>query len=149
MQPWLSPDVQRRLVPVEGDAVDGALHLARRRHQERITSAMPTEHISPRYVDLDTWSTAEIIAAMYEGQLAAAAAVRAALAPLARPSMTQCRPCSGAADRLCRRRHLGTDRPPRWNRAHANLRLALRSPGLCHGRRHGCADQERRKCRRQ
>jgi glucosamine kinase len=30
MQPWLTPDVQRRLVPVEGDAVDGALHLARR-----------------------------------------------------------------------------------------------------------------------
>jgi glucosamine kinase len=29
-QPWLAPDVQRRLVPVEGDAVDGALHLARR-----------------------------------------------------------------------------------------------------------------------
>ncbi len=27
---WLAPDVQRRLVPVEGDAVDGALHLARR-----------------------------------------------------------------------------------------------------------------------
>jgi len=30
MQPWLATDVQRRLVPVEGDAVDGALHLARR-----------------------------------------------------------------------------------------------------------------------
>jgi len=30
VQPWLAPDVQRRLVPVEGDAVDGALHLARR-----------------------------------------------------------------------------------------------------------------------
>ena len=30
MQPWLAPDVQLRLVPVEGDAVDGALHLARR-----------------------------------------------------------------------------------------------------------------------
>ncbi len=29
MQPWLAPDVQRRLVPVEGDAVNGALHLAR------------------------------------------------------------------------------------------------------------------------
>jgi glucosamine kinase len=29
-QPWLAPDVQRRLVPIEGDAVDGALHLARR-----------------------------------------------------------------------------------------------------------------------
>ena len=27
--PWLAPDVQRRLVPVEGDAVDGALRLAR------------------------------------------------------------------------------------------------------------------------
>jgi glucosamine kinase len=34
MQPWLAPDVQRRLVPVEGDAVDGALHLARRAAQE-------------------------------------------------------------------------------------------------------------------
>ena len=29
IQPWLAPDVQRRLVPVEGDAIDGALHLAR------------------------------------------------------------------------------------------------------------------------
>jgi glucosamine kinase len=28
--PWLAPDVQRRLVPPEGDAVDGALRLARR-----------------------------------------------------------------------------------------------------------------------
>ena len=30
IDPWLAPDVQRRLVPPEGDAVDGALHLARR-----------------------------------------------------------------------------------------------------------------------
>lgn len=30
MQPWLAPDVQRRLVPAEGDAIDGALHLAQR-----------------------------------------------------------------------------------------------------------------------
>jgi len=35
MQPWLSPDVQRRLVPVEGDAVDGALLLARRNSAKR------------------------------------------------------------------------------------------------------------------
>jgi glucosamine kinase len=35
MQPWLAPDVQRRLVPVEGDAVDGALHLARRPAMKR------------------------------------------------------------------------------------------------------------------
>ncbi len=30
IDPWLAPDVQRRLVAPEGDAVDGALHLARR-----------------------------------------------------------------------------------------------------------------------
>jgi glucosamine kinase len=30
MRPWLAPDVERRLFPVEGDAVDGALRLARR-----------------------------------------------------------------------------------------------------------------------
>jgi glucosamine kinase len=29
MEPWLAPDVQRRLSPIEGDAVAGALHLAR------------------------------------------------------------------------------------------------------------------------
>ena len=29
IEPWLAPDVQRRLVPIEGDAVAGALHLAR------------------------------------------------------------------------------------------------------------------------
>ena len=40
---------------------------------------MPTEQIDPRYVELDSWSTAEIIVTMYEGQLAAAAAVRGAL----------------------------------------------------------------------
>jgi len=44
---------------------------------------MRTEQISPRYVDLDSWSAAEIIAAMYEGQLAAAAAVRGALGAIA------------------------------------------------------------------
>ena len=31
MEPWLAPDVQRRLSPVEGDAIAGALYLARRR----------------------------------------------------------------------------------------------------------------------
>src|SRR4051794_38417415 len=44
---------------------------------------MPTEQISPRYLELDSWSSAEMIAAMYEGQLAAAAAVRAALGAIA------------------------------------------------------------------
>jgi N-acetylmuramic acid 6-phosphate etherase len=44
---------------------------------------MRTEQISPRYVELDAWSSAEMIEAMYEGQLAAAAAVRGALPYLA------------------------------------------------------------------
>jgi N-acetylmuramic acid 6-phosphate etherase len=44
---------------------------------------MATEYISPRYVDLDSWSSAEMIEAMYEGQLAAAGAVRGALEAIA------------------------------------------------------------------
>lgn len=44
---------------------------------------MLTEQISPRYLDLDVWSTSEMIAAMYEGQLAAAAAVQGALDAIA------------------------------------------------------------------
>ena len=44
---------------------------------------MRTEQIDPRYVELDSWSAAEMIAAMYEGQLAAAGAVRGALGAIA------------------------------------------------------------------
>jgi N-acetylmuramic acid 6-phosphate etherase len=44
---------------------------------------MATEHISPRFVELDSWPAVEMIAAMYEGQLAAAAAVRSALGAIA------------------------------------------------------------------
>ena len=44
---------------------------------------MPTEQIDPRYIELNSWSAVEMIAAMYEGQLAAAAAVRGALGPIA------------------------------------------------------------------
>ena len=44
---------------------------------------MRTEQISPRYLDLDSWPTAEMIIAMYEGQLAAVAAVRGALNAIA------------------------------------------------------------------
>jgi N-acetylmuramic acid 6-phosphate etherase len=36
-----------------------------------------TEQLSPRYADLDLWPTADAVAAMLEGQLAAAAAVQA------------------------------------------------------------------------
>src|SRR3954468_7458109 len=44
---------------------------------------MRTEQINPRYVELDSWSTAEMIAAMHEEQVAAAAAVRGALPAIA------------------------------------------------------------------
>jgi N-acetylmuramic acid 6-phosphate etherase len=44
---------------------------------------MRTEQIDPRYADLDSWSVAEMITAMYEGQLAAAGAVRDALGAIA------------------------------------------------------------------
>src|SRR5215470_4288240 len=44
---------------------------------------MPTEQISERYAALDTWSVSEMVAAMFEEQVAAAAAVRAALPAIA------------------------------------------------------------------
>ena len=44
---------------------------------------MHTEQVSPRYVELDSWPSFEMIAAMYEGQLAAAAAVQEALGAIA------------------------------------------------------------------
>ena len=43
-----------------------------------------TEQIDARYADLDSWSTDRMIAAMYEGQVAAAAAVEPVLKALAR-----------------------------------------------------------------
>ena len=44
---------------------------------------MSTEDVDPRFADLDAWSTAEMLQAMYEGQLAAAAAVEPALESIA------------------------------------------------------------------
>ena len=50
---------------------------------------MRTEDIDPRYVELDSWSTAEMLAAMYDGQLAAAAAVRGALGAVSLTELAQ------------------------------------------------------------
>lgn len=44
---------------------------------------MRTEQISRRYAELDSWPVAEMVAAMYEAQLASIAAVRGALAAIA------------------------------------------------------------------
>src|SRR5215475_7611594 len=51
-----------------------------RHNRDRV---MRTEQIDPRYVDLDSWSATEMVAAMYEGQLEAAVAVRGALGAIA------------------------------------------------------------------
>src|SRR3954452_24912288 len=40
---------------------------------------MLTEQISARFIDLDSWSTGDMIEAMYDGQLVACAAIRPAL----------------------------------------------------------------------
>jgi N-acetylmuramic acid 6-phosphate etherase len=40
---------------------------------------MRTEDLSPRFQDLDAWSSLEAVHAMFEGQLSAVAAVRSAL----------------------------------------------------------------------
>jgi N-acetylmuramic acid 6-phosphate etherase len=40
---------------------------------------MDTEQASPRYADIDLWAPGDVLAAMIEGQMAAVAAVRAAL----------------------------------------------------------------------
>ncbi|HEX3651386.1 MAG TPA: N-acetylmuramic acid 6-phosphate etherase [Rhizomicrobium sp.] len=44
---------------------------------------MLTERVSARYVDLDSWPIKDMLAAMYEGQLAAVAAVRPVLSDIA------------------------------------------------------------------
>lgn len=46
-------------------------------------SASGTEQVDTRYSDLDSWPVAEIVAAMFEGQLAAVAAVGGALEAIA------------------------------------------------------------------
>ena len=45
---------------------------------------MATESTSRRYAELDLWPTSEAVMAMFEGQLAAAAAVRSQVEPLAK-----------------------------------------------------------------
>jgi N-acetylmuramic acid 6-phosphate etherase len=57
---------------------------------------MLTEEISPRYLDLDSGSSDEMIPAMYESQLAAAAAVHGALDAIAAAVDAGFRRCGGA-----------------------------------------------------
>ena len=81
---------------------------------------MLTEKISPRYVDLNSWSTGEMIGALYESQLGAAAAVRSALdAMAAAVDEAVAVAAAGRAARLCRGRHL---RPHRRCRTEPSCR---------------------------
>jgi len=41
LEPWLAPDVRRRLKPADGDAVSGAIILARRLGREEAASSGP------------------------------------------------------------------------------------------------------------
>ena len=48
---------------------------------------MDTEQASPRYADIDLWAPGEVLDAMIEGQMAAVAAVRAALPAIERAAL--------------------------------------------------------------
>ena len=97
---------------------------------------MPTEQISPRFVDLDSWSTSDMLDGMYEGQLAACAAVRPAL-----PSITAA--VDGAVPALERGGRLvyvgagtsgriavqdGTELPPTYNWPNDRLVFVMAQP---------------------
>ena len=89
---------------------------------------MLTEHISPRFVDLDSWSTSDMIEAMYDGQLVACAAVRPAL-PAINAAVDDCGAGPKARRSLGLRRcwhfrsHCGSGRRRAWS----DIRLAKRS----------------------
>jgi N-acetylmuramic acid 6-phosphate etherase len=55
------------------------LFLVPRRFCRSPVKPMETEHASPRYSNIDLWEPADVLHAMLEGQMAAVAAVRAAL----------------------------------------------------------------------
>ncbi|WP_342363480.1 N-acetylmuramic acid 6-phosphate etherase [Terrarubrum flagellatum] len=61
---------------------------------------MRTEDVSPRYRDLDAWPAIDGLTAMFEGQLAAVAAVRPALPQLEAAVEAAVRPLSGDEGRL-------------------------------------------------
>lgn len=61
---------------------------------------MPTEDISPRFADLDLWTTQDAVQAMLEGQLAAVAAVQSQAARIAEAAEQAAERLSGSQGRL-------------------------------------------------
>ena len=90
----------------------------------------------------------EVLLAMWEGQMAAVAAVRGGLARASRrPPRRRWRGCPRRPAGLCRRRHLGAHRRAGRRRAAADLRLARGPAGAADGRRRGGFHPLDRECR--
>src|SRR5262249_32257129 len=106
---------------------------------------MATEDVDPRFADLDAWTLTSAMEAMWEGQLAAVAAVGRAI-----PAITAA--TNAAVQALGDRGRLiyvgaGTSAPgPRAGRRRvdADLRLAAgAAPVHCRGRRERLCDERR------
>jgi len=62
--------------------------------------ALGTEETNPEYAELDLWPTVDAVSAMFEGQLAAAEAVRSQVEPIARAAEDAAERLQGSAGRL-------------------------------------------------
>ena len=153
MQPWLAPDVQRRLVAVEGDAVDGALHLAHQaamsRSQQRRDGT--TETAPWHRADQPTLCRSRFLVDRRDDRGHVRRPVGRGGCGTWRAWCNRCgrRGCgAGAAARraagLCRGGHVGPDRRAGWRRAATDLQLAAGAGGICHGRRTGRSCPQRR-----
>src|SRR3954452_4615276 len=89
LTPWLTPDLRTRLKRPDADAAAGALPVARGRFSgpntktgdENVSKSRVhgTEGVDPQFADLDAWSLTSAMKAMWDGQLAAVAAIDDAL----------------------------------------------------------------------
>jgi N-acetylmuramic acid 6-phosphate etherase len=62
--------------------------------------ALGTEETNPEYAELDLWPTVDAVSAMFEGQLAAAEAVRSQVEPIARAAEDAAERLQGSVGRL-------------------------------------------------
>jgi N-acetylmuramic acid 6-phosphate etherase len=89
LTPWLTPELRARLRRPDADAAAGALLVARGRFNvpktntpdEKLSKSRVygTEGVDPQFADLDAWSLTSAMKAMWDGQLAAVAAIGDAL----------------------------------------------------------------------
>src|SRR3954447_14928049 len=89
LTPWLTPELRARLRRPDADAAAGALLVARGRFNvpktntpdEKLSKSRVygTEGVDQQFADLDAWSLTSAMKAMWDGQLAAVAAIGDAL----------------------------------------------------------------------